>query len=97
MTKHLTFAALLLMSLSACSAGATLVRKDQTGGTVQLEGAYMRAMSDARLMMVEHCRGRIDMVELGDSVEFRCRRPVRTYAAADLAVAGSPAPPKPGL
>jgi hypothetical protein len=38
----------------------------------------MRAMSDARLMMVEHCRGRIDMVELGDSVEFRCRRPVRT-------------------
>jgi hypothetical protein len=89
MTKHLVLAALLLTSLSACSASATLVRKDQTGGTVQLEGAYMSAMGDARVMMAEHCGGRVDTVELGGSVEFRCRRPVRTYASADLAVAKS--------
>jgi hypothetical protein len=33
----------------------------------------MPAMSEARLLMVEHCRGRFQAVEVQDAVEFRCR------------------------
>jgi hypothetical protein len=91
MTKHVALAALLMMSLSACSAGATLVRKNQTGGTVQLGGAYMRAMGDARVLMVEHCGGRVDTVELGERVEFRCRTPRTGAPATDFAAADKPA------
>jgi hypothetical protein len=91
MIKHLGLAALLMTSLSACSAGATLARKDSSGGRVQLDGAYMRAMGDARVLMVEHCRGRVDTVELGESIEFRCRVPRKNASAPDLAMADRPA------
>jgi hypothetical protein len=91
MTKHIALAALLMTSLCACSVGATLVRKDQTGGTVQLGGAYMRAMGDARLLMVEHCGGRVDTVELGESIEFRCRARRTEASATDLAATDVPA------
>ena len=64
-------------SLVACSSSASLIRRDQIGGRVQLHGAYMPAMADARMLMVERCRGRFDSVELGDAVEFRCK----THAA----------------
>ena len=63
----------LLLGLSACSSTANLVRKDALGGRVQLDGAYMPAMADARTLMVEHCGGRFDYLELGEAVEFRCR------------------------
>ena len=63
----------LLLSLSACSSSANLVRKDRLGGRVQLDGAYMPAMAEARMLMVEHCGGRVDYLELGETVEFRCR------------------------
>jgi hypothetical protein len=60
----------------ACNSGASIVRKDAFGGRVQLQGAYMPAMGDARMLMVEHCQGRFDYEERGDSVDFRCRKPV---------------------
>ena len=63
----------LLLSLSACSGTANLVRKDALGGRVQLNGPYMPAMADARTLMVEHCNGRFDYREQGEAVEFRCR------------------------
>lgn len=90
MNKHLYVAALLMMSLSACSAGASLVRKDSSGGRVVLEGAYMRAMGDARMLMVEHCGGRVDAVELGNSLEFRCRRARPGQAGPVKLAAGQP-------
>jgi hypothetical protein len=63
-------------SLVACSSGASLVRKDAVGGRVQLQGAYMPAMGDARMLMVEHCQGRFEYEEHGDAVEFRCKTTV---------------------
>jgi hypothetical protein len=39
---------------------------------VQLQGAYMPAMSEARMLMVEHCAGRFETIEHGDMVDFRC-------------------------
>jgi hypothetical protein len=59
-------------SLVACSSSASLVRKDTVCGRVQLAGAYMPAMADARMLMVEHCNGRFEHVELGRAVEFHC-------------------------
>jgi hypothetical protein len=73
MTKNLLTAAFALLALSACSTSAQLVRKDAVGGRVELQGAYMPAMAEARALMVDHCYGRYDMLELGDAVEFRCR------------------------
>ena len=81
MCKNLTTAALLLLTVSACSSGASFVRKDAIGGRVHLEGAYMPAMADARTLMVEHCDGRFEATELGDAVEFRCRAPVGVQLA----------------
>jgi hypothetical protein len=76
MTKTTTILAVFaLLTVSACAAsGADLVRKDRAGGRVALQGGYMPAMADARQLMVDHCGGRFDMLELGDSVEFRCHR-----------------------
>ena len=94
MTKHLTVAALLMISLGACSSGATLVRKDQAGGRIALEGAYVPAMGDARMLMVEHCRGRFEASELGDRIEYRCRRSAPSAPQpleAELAATGTPA------
>jgi hypothetical protein len=72
MKTNLTSFALLMFTLCACSSGATLVRKDLAGGRVALAGAYMPAMADARLLMVDHCAGRFAATELGRDVEFRC-------------------------
>lgn len=74
-------AALLALTFCACSSSASIVRKDAIGGRVQLDGAYMPAMSDARMLMVEHCNGRFDAVELGDAVEFHCREVTGTQLA----------------
>jgi hypothetical protein len=75
-------------SLVACSSGAHLVRKDELGGRVQLQGAYMPAMGDARMLMVEHCQGHFEYEELGRAVEFRCkvRRSQPSEAGGELAL-----------
>jgi len=67
-------AAFALLGLSGCGTSAALVRKDGTGGRIELRGAYMPAMFEARELMVDHCYGRYDMLELGEALEFRCRR-----------------------
>jgi hypothetical protein len=72
MIKNLTTAVFVMLSLSACGGSASLVRKSDLGGRVDLAGAYMPAMADARMLMVEHCQGRFQSVERGDHVEFRC-------------------------
>jgi hypothetical protein len=33
-------------------------------------------MQNARLLALEHCRGRFELSELGDTVEYRCRKPL---------------------
>jgi hypothetical protein len=79
-------------SLVACSSSASLVRKDALGGRVQLQGAYMPAMGDARMLMVEHCHGRFEYEELGHAVEFRCTghgtRPSMAEGALALGMSG---------
>jgi hypothetical protein len=52
--------------------GASVVRTDAMGGRVQLVGAYMPAMADARVLMFELCHRRYEYVELDQAVEFRC-------------------------
>jgi hypothetical protein len=73
MLRTLATAAIVMLTLSACSSSASLVRKDTIGGRVQLAGAYMPAMADARMLMVEHCNGRYEYLELGHAVEFHCK------------------------
>jgi hypothetical protein len=47
----------------------------------------MPAMQEARALMVDHCAGRFDMLELGQAVEYRCRRPQVASAASRLVTA----------
>jgi hypothetical protein len=98
MPKMLTTLLFVMLTLAACSSSATLVRKDPTGGRVDLRGPYMPAMADARLLMVDHCHGRYDAVELGDSVDFRCRKsPAAATQGAVAAAEAAPAPNARGL
>ena len=75
MFRSYAITAIVLLNLAGCSATATLARKDPQGGRVDLQGPYMPAMSEARLLMVEYCGGRFHMEERGDSVVFRCGKP----------------------
>lgn len=72
------------LTLVGCSSSAQLVHKDTVGGRVALQGAFMPAMGEARVLMAEHCAGRFDAIERGDSVVFRCRD---RAAASDVQVA----------
>lgn len=76
MANTLVIAALWMIGLAGCGASATTVRHDAHGGRIALEGPYMSAMREARALMVEHCGGRFDAMELGRSVDFRCREAV---------------------
>jgi len=76
--KTLTTLMFASMILVGCSSTAQLVRKDTSGGRIALQGAYMPAMGEARMLMVEHCQGRYDAVETHDSVTFRCRNAAAT-------------------
>lgn len=87
MLKTSLTAAFVMLTLSACSSSASLVRKDTIGGQVQLQGAYMPAMSDARMLMVEHCGGRFEYLELGEKVEFRCKSHGAQQPASNTEVA----------
>jgi hypothetical protein len=71
-TKTLISTVFAVIALSACSSGANVVRKDQTGGLVALRGGYGLAMSEARQLMAEHCGGRFQTHEVGDQVMFQC-------------------------
>jgi hypothetical protein len=75
MPKNLITTALAMLTLCACSSGASLVRKDAISGRIRLDGAYMPAMADARLLMVEHCNGRYAALESGNTLDFRCQAP----------------------
>jgi hypothetical protein len=54
------------------------------GGVVGLQGPYMPAMSEARMLMADHCSGRFHAIEQGATVEFRCNE-----AGIDLRMAAS--------
>lgn len=79
------------LTMAACSNGASLVRKDTLGGQARLEGAYMPAMSEARMVMLEHCHGRFDYQELGEEVAFRCRTVNTTEARRPTVLANGTA------
>ena len=55
--------------------GANMAYRDGAGGLVELQGAYMPAMGEARVKMAEHCGGRFDYEERGETVAFRCKQP----------------------
>ena len=73
MPNNLTAIVITMLALSACSGSANMIRKDRTGGRVEVAGAYVPAMMNARALMVEHCNGRFQATELDRAVEFRCR------------------------
>jgi hypothetical protein len=72
--KTVTVLLLLTTFLVGCSASAQLVRADPTGGRIALRGPFMPAMSEAHLLMAEHCGSRFDAIEHGQDVLFQCRR-----------------------
>ena len=69
--------------------GASIVHADQLGGRVQLNGAYMPAMADARALIAKHCGDRFEFVQSSETVEFRCTAPsaAQTAGATVLAMA----------
>jgi len=75
----------VVVALSACSSSAALVRRDAVGGRIALQGAYMPAMADARMLMTEHCDGRYQMVELRGAIEFHCGQSVQKGEASAVA------------
>lgn len=82
----MTKIASLVLILSTISVGcgtASMVRPDARGGRIELDGAYMQSMSEARVLMAEHCGGRFDAHEdaTGQSVEFTCRRGIGQIAS----------------
>jgi hypothetical protein len=86
MTKYTLTALITLATLTVgCAGSASFVRKDAVGGRLSLGGAYMPSMGDARLLMVEHCKGPVDAVERSGSVEFRCRSLAALSGAQPLA------------
>ena len=52
--------------------GAQLMRADEHGGQVQLVGAHVPAMADARTLIASQCPGGAEYAEGGRIVEFRC-------------------------
>jgi hypothetical protein len=81
-------ATIAIGSSVACGSSARLLERDAHGGRVQLEGAYMPAVADARRLMIEHCNGGgYRATQVGDVLEFRCDRDAETPAAgAELAL-----------
>ena len=69
--------------------GASIVHADQLGGRVQLTGAYMPAMADARALIAKHCGDRFEFVQSSETVDFRCTAPsaAQTAGATVLAMA----------
>lgn len=84
--KTLLTTLFVTLTLVGCSSSAQLVRKDAVGGRVALQGAFMPAMSEAHVLMAEHCHGRFEAVEQERGVEFRCRDAAAT-GNAQLALA----------
>jgi hypothetical protein len=78
MLNNLTTSVCLMLTLCACSGGASITRKDCIGGRVQLTGAYMPAMAAARMLTVEHCNGHAQITELDRALEFSCSGAIRT-------------------
>ena len=79
MTKF-TAIALVFASIIATGCGqATTLTKVDHAGSIALEGSYMGAMGDARLMMAEHCQGRFDVIELDHAVAYQCRNSGETH------------------
>lgn len=54
--RHLTFALLMLPLVAACGS-ARIVHGHRHGGEVELTGAYMSGLPEARALMAEHCDG----------------------------------------
>jgi hypothetical protein len=62
----------LSLTLTACGT-ASLARRDASGGHVALAGGYMRAMSEARLLVAETCMGHFDVSEFQHGLSFQCQ------------------------
>ena len=77
----------LALAVAGCSSSAQLVRRDAAGGRVALQGAFMPAMGEARVLMAEHCHGRFEAVEQGSKVEFRCLNGAGGESAVQVASA----------
>lgn len=86
--KTLLTTLFVTLALVGCSSSAQLVRKDAVGGRVALQGPFMLAMGEARVLMAEHCNGRFEAVEQAEGVEFQCgQQPAAP--ASELALAAS--------
>jgi hypothetical protein len=71
--KTLMTTLFVTLTLVGCSGSAQLVRTETGGGRAALQGAFMPAMGEARLLMATHCHGRFEATEQGRTVEFRCQ------------------------
>ena len=71
MKKTLFTLVMTCLVLGGCG-GAHLVAGHAGGGKIELSGGYMPAMSEARMVMVEHCDGRFDFIERSGRILFTC-------------------------
>lgn len=51
------FAAIAVLSMTACGGTAVVISRTPGGGLIGLEGDHAEAMADARRQMSEHCKG----------------------------------------
>lgn len=84
--KTLLTTVFVTLTLVGCSGSAQLVRTDTAGGRAALQGPFMTAMGEARVLMAEHCHGRFQAEQQGRAVEFRCQTQPE-QAAEELALA----------
>ncbi|MCC7535110.1 MAG: hypothetical protein IT379_02785, partial [Deltaproteobacteria bacterium] len=70
-TRKLTLiVASLLLVLPACGS-AQMMRRDVRGGRIELSGAYMESVRDARAMMRDHCHGAYGVRADGSATTLR--------------------------
>jgi hypothetical protein len=81
--------ALLALFASACGGSANLVHAAPRAGQIALHGAYMPAMGEARMLMLEHCQGRFRAVERGHQLDFVCREDASPQAHAGAQIASA--------
>ena len=75
MSRLSQIAAITACLVATGCGSAHMTRQDAHAGQIQLEGAFMPAMDEARTIAVEYCGGRVQLIEAGEGtrhVSFAC-------------------------
>lgn len=77
MSRLSQIAAITVCLVATGCGSAHMTLQNAHAGQIQLEGAFMPAMDEARTLAVEHCGGRVHLVEAHEGasqVSFACAK-----------------------